>query len=471
MSKVSHVILSNMAYLPTKELGDLGIAQLKARLTIANKFDFTKSLILYDDSRADYFGIPMYYWKDLSIIADKVIDKRMCSAPISFSMKSTPREDQARVLGEFDIALSRGVTGALLNAPPGWGKTRTGSEMIQKIGQRAIIVVPKSDLVGQWKDRLIEHTTLRESDIGTVEKGKSNVKDSHSVVVGLVHSLALERFHYLHKQFGTVFFDEVHMSVPPQTFAPVARMYTAKYRLAASATLNRDDGWGVSFEYYIGQTKFVGDASTNRMTATAYIINYPKASGALPHWVANGRIEARASLISMFAKNKHRTDAIAQAAVKCLNSGRRLCVISDRTSILVDLQKMLTQRYEMPSEKVGFFCSSLSNDDGVQLRTVTKKEQNITLAKADIILGTYGLMSTGTDIPSLSAILLATPQSKVTQTKGRVERIMTGKKYPVVMDWNDSYYDLSSVWLRKRIAEYKNSGVPIKNFSYDKFLL
>lgn len=468
--KLSHIILENMAYLPRNELGDMGIFRLKTELTIPNKFNPENTLILFDDSRKDYFGIPLYYWKTFQHVTDKVIDKRTHGKHIRFTMNTTPRSDQARVLTEFKEAITSGNTGFIVNAPPGWGKTRTLIEMIQMVGERALVVVPKSDLVEQWVERICEHTSMAATDIGIFSGGKAQYNPKKKITVGLVHTLALERFHQYRNDFGMIAFDEVHISVPPKTFSPVAQMYSAKYRIGASATLKRDDGWDKAFTYHVEQVKMVGDASTNRMSAEAYLINYPESSGILPHWVMHDKIKLRASLISLLAQNDKRNHFLASAAHASCASGRRTCVISDRTSILLDIYNILVKEMGYSPEDVGFYCSSLSSQAGVQLRTVTKKEQKKTAEKAKIILSTYGLMSTGTDIPDLAAILLATPQSKVTQTKGRVERVFSGKKQPVVMDVVDTYYEASQNWINKRLKEYKEAGMLIKNFHYSKFM-
>lgn len=468
--KLSHIILENMAYLPRQELGDMGIFRLKTELTIPNRFNPDNTLILFDDSRKDYFGVPLYYWKSLYHLTDKVIDNRTAGKKIRFTMSSTPKPDQARVLGEFQTALDNGNTGFIVNAPPGWGKTRTLIEMIQMIGERALVVVPKSDLVEQWVDRICEHTSMAATDIGIFTKGQAQYSHRKKITVGLVHTLALDRFHQYKDEFGVIAFDEVHISVPPKTFSPVAQLYSAKYRIGASATLSRDDGWDKAFSYHVEQVKLIGDAGTNRMKAEVYLINYPESSGVLPHWVMKDKIKLRASLISLLSQNDRRNHFLATTAHKSCASGRRTCVISDRTAILVDIYRILTTEMGYSKDDVGFYCSSLSSQAGVQLRTVSKKEQQKTAESAKIILSTYGLMSTGTDIPDLAAILLATPQSKVTQTKGRVERIFSGKKQPVVMDVIDTYYEASGNWSRKRIKEYHESDMVLKNFHYSQFM-
>lgn len=175
-------------------------------------------------------------------------------------------------------------------------------EMLHIIGKNSLIVVPKSDLVDQWVDRILQHTNLKKEDIGIFNAGRTNYTKEKRISVGLVHTLALSRYHKYSKDFGAVAFDEVHLSVPPKTFAPVAQMYSPKYRIGASATLQRDDGFDKAFHYHVEQLRLVGDASTNRMSATAYAVDYSKSSGNIPEYAAHDPIKARATAISLFAK-------------------------------------------------------------------------------------------------------------------------------------------------------------------------
>lgn len=468
--KLSHIILENMAYLPSKELGHLGIANLKQQLSISNRYNPEDVLLLFDDSRRDYFGVPLYFWKSLKTVTSNIIDNRVQGNPIKFSMRSTPLPDQDRVLTDFRSEIADGRTGFILNAPPGWGKTRTIIEMIQILGRNALVVVPTSNLVGQWVERILEHTSMTDSDIGVFNKGKAVYSPKKKITIGLVHTLALSRFHQYYKDFGVVAFDEVHASVPPKTFAPVAQLSSPLYRIGASATLKRDDGWDKAFEYNVEQVRFIGDASSNRMPAKVYFVNYPKSSGTIPSWVANDKIKTRAILISMFSQNRERINILACMAKQSEKSGRRTCIISDRTSILLDMYNILTQQMGYAKEDVGFYCSSISSSAGVKIRTVGKKEQEHTAKTAKIILSTYGLMFMGTDIPDLACIILATPRSKSEQTKGRVERVFSGKKQPIVMDVIDTFYSPAETWAEKRRKEYNGSKMVIENYHYTTFM-
>uniref|UniRef100_A0A6M3LVR9 Putative helicase n=1 Tax=viral metagenome TaxID=1070528 RepID=A0A6M3LVR9_9ZZZZ len=72
------------------------------------------------------------------------------------------------------------------------------------------------------------------------------------------------------------------------------------------------------------------------------------------------------------------------------------------------------------------------------------------------------MIALGTDIPSLSGLIYATPQSEVTQSKGRIERVLEGKKEPIVVDIVDTYYKDTMRWAKKREKSYIAEGLKIK---------
>lgn len=105
-------------------------------------------------------------------------------------------------MGQFDEALDDDITGFIINAPPGWGKTRTILAMIQRIAKNALVVVPTTDMVVQWVERIKEHTTIPDTDVAIFNRGKTNYNSGKKISIGLVKTLKLPRFHKYLKDFG-----------------------------------------------------------------------------------------------------------------------------------------------------------------------------------------------------------------------------------------------------------------------------
>jgi superfamily II DNA or RNA helicase len=363
---------------------------------------------------------------------------------------------QLTALSQFLAILNKRGTGIFLEAPPGSGKTVMGINFLQAVGRTALVVVPKSDLIHQWVARFIEHSTLTRDDIaiaenGSIEEGWQNKK----IVVGLVHTLALNRFgEDFRCHFGAVLFDEADSSVPPPTFAPVAGMFPARIRIAMTASPTRSDGLHSVFEKHIGQFHIRVDKGKT-MKPTTLVLDYSKSSGFIPPTIA--AMNRRGMLISRLSENYDRNLLIAEYTVKCYKANRPTLVISDRKEQLKTIRQILIERHKIPIGEIGYYVRSL---DG---KTLRKKYKDQVAGECKIILGTYGMIKRGTDIQRLSVLILATPQSDLRQTGGRIERFMEDKKQPIIIDIVDTHYKDCTRWAYMRSKHYRSLGMNIKN--------
>lgn len=89
-------------------------------------------------------------------------------------------------------------------------------------------------------------------------------------------------------------------------------------------------------------------------------------------------------------------------------------------------------------------------------------------ASTRIVLATYSLLEEGYDDPSLDALLLAMPRSKIQQTIGRIERHKEGKQVPVVFDLVDDF-SLFPNMHRKRMSFYKSRGFACTSLDWTTF--
>jgi len=115
-------------------------------------------------------------------------------------------------------------------------------------------------------------------------------------------------------------------------------------------------------------------------------------------------------------------------------------------------------------EQVNFLAKALG-EDAVALTARTKKKDRVAAMEAlvagtkKIVCSTYGLFSTGVDVPRLEVLFLCGPmKSKVVlrQTAGRLMRISKGKTSAEIVDFVDYRVDLlkHQFYFRNRI--FKN---------------
>lgn len=453
----SKMILASHAFVPSSEVD---LERERDSLSYRSYFKDSNTCIPVYREVNGWFGYPLY---GRIPQAREVSDLRTTGSNIKAQFKSTLRSDQQRVFSEFRSHIRNRQTGYLLNAKTGWGKTVFLLRSILYLNRTALVVVPKSDLILQWVEEIKRHTSLTDAQIGYVD-GRRYKWRGCAIVVGLVHSLALD---YLGKDFqnyfGQVWYDEIHASVPPDTFAPVASTLPCLIRGGVSATLKRRDGLHRVFEDLVGRTLLKGRDGKRKPIKTALVHVYRRP---LPRVGGGPRKIVLSRILSALASCAERNIVIAYYADLIYHSGRRVCVISDRTLLLYFVAEYL-KIGGVPQREIGYYCRSLETP--VRSKTVSRDETERTKRSAKVILATYGMFGTGTDIPDLSAIIFATPRSEIEQAKGRPERWLEDKPDPILIDFWDTSYPMLTKWVRKRMLLYERSGAEVKLLEDDSY--
>ena len=454
----SSVVLSHHAFVPRDEVYD--IDSLRKELTVAPKYSDDGEEIELFVHNGDRIGLPMCHF-DLAACSDEIIDERVEGDAFTVRFLAEYRNGQGSLIRSFREGLEQGATNFMLEAPPGFGKTVMMIAMITIVKRRTLVIVPRSTLVKQWIDRMLEHSTLARDDIGELNGTKRDWVGK-KVVVGLVHSVARVKSTAFFENFGAVFFDEVDRSVPPQTFAPVIGMLPAKIRVGASATMERADGMHVIFDKHLRQHSLKGVGTGMK---PAIILHYfTESSG----YVADGMplLMRRGSLLSKLAKNVKRNEQICRYIRLVYASNRRVVIMSDRTEQLQLLQAKMVES-GIPFMETGLYvnrvCVQKANGEKkAKYKKVSQQEIDRVASDCRIIFATYGMFSIGTDIPDVGGLIYATPQKDVTQSKGRIERLFKGKKTPVLVDFVDTHYDDAVNWSHCRHRSYKKEGLSMK---------
>lgn len=156
--------------------------------------------------------------------------------------------------------------------PCGSGKTPTGL-LLMILAQKTTLIVTNSEAsVLQWKQSLLNFTTLREEDISCYTKDNKEVA---SVTICTYSMLAYKNkegnFPHFDKliqcDFGVLICDEVHL-MPAAMFRVVAS-FQASIRLALTATFVREDGKERDIFTLIGPKRY--DKPWKDLEARGYI--------------------------------------------------------------------------------------------------------------------------------------------------------------------------------------------------------
>ena len=447
--KYSVGILRNYFFVPIKEVRNL--ERVKEELTVTSKYDINKRVALYVDNN-EWFGFPKYHFKDPKSMGGQYTDLQSDGSPIHFNHNVKLWDYQQKAIDEFNTLRDHGVTGVFLGAKPGAGKTTMGIQMIKLLGCTALVVVPKKDLIYQWKDRFLKDTDLKEEDIGILMAGKKEWRNK-KVVIGTVHTIAADKLgEEFRNYFGVTLYDESDNTIPPTTFSPAASMMYGRFRIGMTASKTRADGMESIVREHVSQAE-INCVASNTMTGVAIMVMYNGNSGEVPYHVQG--LPKLGMLNSMLAVNQERNELVARYARMCYDEDRGTLIISNRKQQLKDIRDILIRGGVLERE-IGYYCASM---DG---KTFKKQELKQVADNCRIILGTYGMIGRGTDIPRLSALVLATPQVDLRQVKGRIERAMPGKQQPVVIDIVDSYYFMLHNAGNARVQQYRETNMEVR---------
>jgi superfamily II DNA or RNA helicase len=442
------IIKGSQYWLKESQIKD--VEEFKEQFTFKPKYEDLQPVPTYtvrdwsigDGEVERYYGFPRNTEIDLS--GYDVIDTTIIGASIEVPFIGEMWDYQEPVILDFADRVQKGYSDLILSADTGSGKTVMLLKMWSMLNVPALVIVPKSDLMNQWIDRIKQFTGLEESDIGMARQKVCDYKDK-KIVVGMIHSLCKDKYPIEFKEhFGLVIFDELH-KLGAFTFSQVGGMFRAKYRLGATATLRRSDGMAKVFYSHLGN-EVIRPLQGDQPVPKIIVVRYPRSSGKIPHW-ANTKVKRRGVLFSLLAKNAERVDWIANLTNDLYKTGRQTLVLGERIGQLQSIIKFLTQKYEIDVRDIGLYIGKTSANERKRIARDCK-----------IIAATTSMLALGTDIPTLRGLVYATPLADAEQSIGRICRICANTQSPVVIDFVDAAYPEANGWFhgRRRLYERKD---------------
>jgi len=155
--------------------------------------------------------------------------------------------------------------------PCGAGKTLVGAGAMAKASATTLILVTSTVAARQWRDELLQRTSLTEDEIGEYSGARKEIRP---VTIATYQVLTTRRKGvYTHldlldaRDWGLIVYDEVHL-LPAPIFRMTADLQ-ARRRLGLTATLVREDGREADVFSLIGPKRF--DAPWRDIEAQGYI--------------------------------------------------------------------------------------------------------------------------------------------------------------------------------------------------------
>ena len=375
---------------------------------------------------------------------DGIIDKTVEGEDVEFDSKIELWDEQKPAVE----ALVNNENG-ILHAGCGKGKTVMMLEAIARLGKPTLVLVHKSFLLNQWKDRIEEFLG---EEAGVIRQDRCEYKDK-KISIGMLQSLVNDGKYpeELFERYGIVVTDEVHR-ISSRTWKQVIQKFPAKRRYGLTATMERTDGLEVIFKAHIGDVvyRIEGEDLEPEIYAVETGVTHSDVD-------INSHINQYTKkihvpkLITTLTQQEHRNHQIKRNIKRAVTSDRQLLILSHRVDHLKELEEWATEE--------------LSEYSSMLYIGATKQEKRDMAKQYDMIFATMKLVKEGLDIPSLDTLFLLTPTGSsvtVQQAVGRILREYPDKKKPFVIDFVDEKIDIMGSLFGKRKKIYKKLGYGVK---------
>ena len=340
------------------------------------------------------------------------------------ALRTTCRQDRA-VKACMDQMLGSPHGGAVLNLPPGTGKTSCAICVGAVLGRRFFWLTHTEQLRDQAVSRLAQFLPMARVHAFTSKSTEANV-DACDVAVGLMQSVRNANPRTV-RSFGLLVVDEAHHICATQLRKCLHRFNT-RYTLGLTATPERKDGLTRLLFWSVGPVAFSVRPDYSHMDARVRVVRYstPPSQG------RGGGVHG----------DRARNRVLLREVRELLGVGHRVLILTDRRCHAILLRDSLRDEGVATNLQIG----------GAQRESL----EHATRDTVRCVCATYQLVSEGFDLPWLDALVLASPKRDIVQSVGRILRTCPNKLSPRIVDVVDSGGGGSSALSRQR--QYSRLG-------------
>lgn len=373
-------------------------------------------------------------------------------ASIVASLPLTPRVYQLEAVEQM-MTQQRGI----VLSPTGSGKSLIIYMLMRVLHEPTLIVVPTTGLVTQMVSDFASYG-MDVSDVQTIRGGRTKEVTAPIVVSTWQSIYDLPKSYF--EQFKCVIVDEVHLAKAKSLTGLLEKCTVSPYRFGFTGTLDDTQAHRLILEGLFGSVvkatttkQLVADKQLAPLKVKLCVLKYPETT------CRDMRKALYQDEVEFLVTHPVRLDIVAKMAAAAKGNVLVLFNYVEKHG------KPLYRRIQelAPSRDVHFVSGEVESADREQIR------QWVTNGERQIIVASYGTMSTGINIPNLHTLIFASPSKskiRVLQSIGRSLRLHDTKTHATLIDCVDDLRIGSSVNHTFRHAEQRVQYYSAEHFPY-----
>ncbi|MDR1204905.1 MAG: DUF1653 domain-containing protein, partial [Peptococcaceae bacterium] len=359
----------------------------------------------------------------------------------------------------------------ILSATTAFGKTVVGAYLIAERKVNTLVLVHRTNLLSQWRERLNEFLTVHEEPapeltptgrkrkktvIGQIGGGKTN--PSGVIDVAVMQSLVSgDEVKELVRDYGMVIVDECH-HVSAVSFEQILKAVNAKYVYGLTATPARQDGHHPIIYMHCGKIRWRVDAKEQAAARPFEHFVIPRFTRFQKPAHRDGNEWTWNDIYGDIQNNELRNSLILQDVTAAAEQGRSPIILTERVGHVKYLAKQLRPNIKNVITLTG-------GETRKKSRETLQSVAEIPAGEPFVLVATGKYVGEGFDMPRLDTLFLAMPISwkgTLQQYAGRLHRLYDGKKEVQVYDYVDVHVETLENMYQKRLRGYASIGYKVK---------
>ncbi len=370
-------------------------------------------------------------------------DKRIAPPGPAYTFQGMLREAQHEAINAI---LNHEI--GVLSAPPGFGKTVIGANLVAKRGCSTLVLVHRKELLDQWIARLSLFLGVDPREIGRIGAGKN--KPNGLLDVAMTRSLVRkDEINDIVAGYGQVIVDECH-HLPAVSFERVLNEVNARYVVGLTATPYRRDGHQPIIHMQCGPLRYSVHPKSQEARAqfkhqlicrtTNFVMDKPESS-----------IQ---EIFAALVVDEQRNALILADVRQAIQEGRSPVLLTERKEHL----DILAEGLRGDVKNLIVLSGRLS---ARERREAMQRLEAIHDGEVRLIAATGRYLGEGFDDPRLDTLILAMPFSwkgTIVQYAGRLHREHPGKQEVRVYDYIDADVPKLLKMHKKRLRGFRDIG-------------